>query len=87
MSEKLKIRLIDISGKIEEYEGDVLICKTPLGEISLLPNHQPIITVINKGNIFIKTNGLKKSIEILEDSLLNLNNNIATIVTLFHTAK
>jgi len=35
-------------------EIDVLICKTDLGEISILANHHPLITVVKKGEIKIK---------------------------------
>ncbi len=87
MTKKLTLKFLDISGKIEEYEADVLICQTPLGEISILPNHHPLITIVNKGKIFFKNNNETKEVEVLENSILEVKNNIATITSLLHLTK
>lgn len=84
MNKKIRLKFIDISGRIEESEADVLICKTPKGEISILPNHHPLITIINKGKFFLKNNNEIKEIEILENSILEFKNNTAIITSLIH---
>lgn len=39
------------------YEGDAksLNCRTAVGEITVLPHHRPLITILEKGTITVKT--------------------------------
>lgn len=68
-----KFKLINLDGTIEEYDLESLTCQTPLGEISILANHQPLITIVNKGKIKLKTENSIKEIELITDSLLEVN--------------
>jgi len=64
-------------------EIDVLICKTDLGEISILANHHPLITVMKKGEIKIKKDNEEKTIFLPFDSILEVKENKARILVMF----
>lgn len=68
-----KLRLINLDGSIKEYEIESLTCQTPLGEISILANHQPLITTVNKGKIKIKAENFQEEIELITEALLEVN--------------
>lgn len=68
-----KFKLISLDGSIKEDEIETLTCQTPLGEISILANHQPLITVVNKGKIKIKKGNHQEEIELVTDAILEVN--------------
>jgi F0F1-type ATP synthase epsilon subunit len=80
---KFKLELVGIEKNYLEEEIDVLICQTDLGEISILANHHPLITVVKKGEIKIKKDGETKVILLTFDSILEVKENKARILTMF----
>jgi len=80
---KFKFELVGIDGSFLQEEIDVLICKTDLGEISILANHHPLITVAKKGEIKIKINEDLKSYFLPFDSILEVKENKARILVMF----
>lgn len=70
---KFKFKLVNLNSEIKEYEIETLICKTPLGEISILANHHPLITVVNRGKIRIKNENQEEEIELITDAILEVN--------------
>jgi len=79
-----KLRLIDIDGTYFEKDVKSLILDTPLGEISILSNHCPIITVVNKGKIKFRNEDDKiEEFDLLNDSILEFKENQANILTMF----
>jgi len=80
---KFKLELVGIEKNYLEEEIDVLICKTDLGEISILVNHHPLITVVKKGEIKIKKDNEEKTIFLPFDSILEVKENKARILVMF----
>ena len=61
----MKLNIISLKGL--EFEGDIssLNLKTTSGEITVLNNHRPLITQLNKGSaLVIKENGDKLNFDI-----------------------
>jgi F0F1-type ATP synthase epsilon subunit len=81
--QKFKLELVGIEKNYLEEEIDVLICKTDLGEISILANHHPLITVVKRGEIKIKKDGEIKKIFLPFDSILEVKENKARILSMF----
>ncbi len=75
--------ITNIYGEYKEFEIESLSCETDLGEITILANHHPIITVVKKGKIKIRMNETIKEIELPFDSILEFSENKAKILTLF----
>ena len=50
----LKIHLIN--NTIFDSEARRITLNTPMGEISILDNHEPMITLVEYGNIYVETN-------------------------------
>jgi len=80
---KFKIELVGIEKNYLEEEIEALICETDLGEISILANHHPLITVIKKGEIKIKKGEEIKKILLPLDSILEVKENKARILIMF----
>ena len=75
---KLKIVLLD--GQEIEKEISSLTCRTELGELTILPNHQPIIMIIEPGEIVLDS---KEKIFINQKTILEFRDNIAKLLALF----
>jgi F0F1-type ATP synthase epsilon subunit len=75
---KLKIVLLD--GQEIEKEVSSLTCKTELGELTLLANHQPIIVIIEPGEIILDS---KEKIFVNQKTILEFRNNQAKLLSLF----
>jgi F0F1-type ATP synthase epsilon subunit len=80
---KFKLEFVGIEKNYLEEEIDVLICKTDLGEISILADHHPLITVVKKGEIKIKKDNEEKTIFLPFDSILEVKENKARILVMF----
>ncbi|MCS7201039.1 MAG: hypothetical protein NZ822_02755 [Patescibacteria group bacterium] len=80
---KFKFQLVGIDGLFLEKEVEVLICQTDLGEISILANHHPIITVVKRGKIKIRNEDKIEELEILNDYILEFSENIARLLEMF----
>jgi len=80
---KFKFILVGIEGNIIEEDIDVLICKTDLGEISILANHHPLLTVVKQGEIRVKVDNEEKKYFLPLDSILEVKDNIARILVMF----
>jgi len=80
---KFKFELVGIDKNYLEKEVDVLICETDLGEISILADHHPLITVVKKGEIKIKKDNEEKTIFLPFDSILEVKENKARILVMF----
>lgn len=66
--------------KIEfQEEADCLVLPTLSGEISILPNHAPLISVIIAGKIIVKNKGQESFFD-TEGGVLEVLNNKVTIL-------
>lgn len=83
MSKKFTFEFIDLEGNHYFKEIEVLTCQTDLGEISILANHHPIITLCKKGKIKIKYNHQEEYLDLPFDALLEFKNNKAKILSIF----
>jgi F0F1-type ATP synthase epsilon subunit len=80
---KFILEFVGIEKNYIEEEIDVLICETDLGEISILADHHPLITVVKKGEIKIKKDNEEKTIFLPFDSILEVKENKARILVMF----
>jgi F0F1-type ATP synthase epsilon subunit len=80
---KFKLELVGIEKNYIEEEIDALICEIDLGEISILADHHPLITVVKKGEIKIKKDNEEKTIFLPFDSILEVKENKARILVMF----
>ena len=53
----MKISLYSIKKILFQGEGELFNCKTVMGEITVLENHEPLITVLSSGVIKIVDKG------------------------------
>src|SRR3989344_5189828 len=61
----LKIHLIN--NTIFDGEARRITLNTPMGEISILDNHEPMITLVEYGNIYVETNEGEKLLKLMVD--------------------
>ncbi|GIW65465.1 MAG: hypothetical protein KatS3mg096_506 [Candidatus Parcubacteria bacterium] len=80
---KFKFILVGIEGDIIEKDVDAIICQTYLGEISILANHHPLLTVVKQGEIKVKIDNEEKKYFLPFDSILEVKDNIAKLIVMF----
>ncbi|GIW66637.1 MAG: hypothetical protein KatS3mg095_0535 [Candidatus Parcubacteria bacterium] len=81
---KFKFILVGIDGNIIEEDVDVIIGQTYLGEISVLANHHPLLTVVKKGEIKVRIDDQEKKYLLPFDSILEVKDNIAKLLVMFN---
>lgn len=67
----LKIEVLTPKGREFQGEADCLILPTLVGEISVLPKHTPLISVLKAGRMKIKTES-KEIIKEIEGGILEV---------------
>jgi F0F1-type ATP synthase epsilon subunit len=80
---KFKFELVGIDGNLLEKEVNILTCQTDLGEISILAHHHPLLTVVKKGEIRVKTGEKTQKFFLPFDSILEVKENKARILVMF----
>jgi F-type H+-transporting ATPase subunit epsilon len=58
MSQKLKIKLVTPSKVVLEEEAEEVILQTEEGQIGIMANHEPIISILKPGEMIIVNNGM-----------------------------
>ena len=53
----MKLYIYSLEKKIYEGEASSITVPTTSGEISMLPNHTPLVTTLAKGKVTIKKSG------------------------------
>lgn len=56
---KLKFKIVTPNGVIYEDEIDQLTIPTASGEITVLPNHIPLISILSAGELVVKKEGVE----------------------------
>ncbi|MCS7183827.1 MAG: hypothetical protein NZ866_00570 [Patescibacteria group bacterium] len=80
---KFNLKIILLDGQEIEKEVEALICKTDLGELTILPYHQSIMAIVNPGEIILKIEGQKEKIYINHPAVLEFSNNQAKLLAVF----
>ncbi|MFA6391120.1 MAG: F0F1 ATP synthase subunit epsilon [Patescibacteria group bacterium] len=57
MANKLQFEITTPEGKVYSDQVDEVILPTPKGEIGILPNHIPLVSLLSPGEVRIKKNG------------------------------
>jgi len=76
---KLNLKLIAPDGVKYEAEADEAILPTPDGQITLLPNHMPLIALLSPGEIILKNNG-KEHFLVTEGGVVEITKNNVKIL-------
>lgn len=80
MTKKFNLKIILLDGQEINKEINSLTCKTELGKLTILANHQPIIVIVEPSEIIIDG---KEKIYINQKTILEFNNNQAKLLALF----
>ena len=75
----MELEILTPRGKEFEGQAEVLVLPTLLGQISVLPEHASLISVLKAGKMQIKTKGKDISKEI-EGGILEVSQNKAVIL-------
>jgi F-type H+-transporting ATPase subunit epsilon len=74
-----KLKLIEPQGVIYETEAISVSLPTPEGEITVLPNHEPLISLLSPGEIKMKING-KVHVLATEGGVVEIEDNSVKIL-------
>lgn len=74
-----KLKLIAPDGVKYEHEASEVILPTPDGQIGILPNHEPLVSLLAPGEITIKYDG-KDHFLATEGGIVEIGNNLVKIL-------
>ncbi|BCX15201.1 MAG: hypothetical protein KatS3mg097_093 [Candidatus Parcubacteria bacterium] len=80
---RFTVKIFKIDGVAIEREVESLSCQTKSGEITILANHHPLVTILLKGYLKIKVQNNEERIYINNDCILEFANNEAKILEFF----
>lgn len=76
---KFNLQLISPEGSKFDREIEEAILPTPDGQVAVLADHMPLISLLSAGEIIIKENG-KEDILVTEGGVVEVNNNKVRII-------
>ncbi len=79
MNNNFKLKLISPKGVIYEVEAISASLPTPDGEITILPNHEPLISLLAPGEIRLQINGKEHTLA-TEGGVVEIANNSVKIL-------
>lgn len=74
-----KLKLISPEGKKFESDASEVTLPTPLGQITILPDHMPLISLLAPGEILLKVNG-KENFLVTEGGIVEIANNVVKVL-------
>jgi F-type H+-transporting ATPase subunit epsilon len=75
-----EIEIISTDGIIFKGEVEEVVIPTKDGQITILPNHAPLISLLDEGEVIIKKEGKQQILGVL-GGFLEVNKNKAKIIT------
>jgi F-type H+-transporting ATPase subunit epsilon len=77
---KLVLRVITPNGVDFEGEVDSVAIPTEIGEIEVLPDHRPLVTILVPGGLVLK-NGQDRTLYAVDQGFARVNNDVVSIIT------
>ena len=78
---ELQVSVVSADSEIWSGAASMVIAKTTVGEIGILPGHEPILAILSAGEVRITTIGGTAPIRAsAEDGFLSVDHNTVTIV-------
>lgn len=78
---ELQVSVVSADSEIWSGTASMVVAKTTVGEIGILPGHEPILAILSAGEVRITPVGGSAPIRAsAEDGFLSVDHNIVTIV-------
>lgn len=75
---KIRLKIYKLEGE-EEYLIDKITLPTYLGQITILPNHQPLLCLLEKGTIIFWEEEKKNEILVEREAFARINQKLVEI--------
>ncbi|WP_341779600.1 F0F1 ATP synthase subunit epsilon [Levilactobacillus sp. HBUAS70063] len=75
----LSVSIVTPDGRVYEHDGELLVIKTKLGQLGIMPNHVPVISSLEVDEVRIKHDGEEDEVAV-NGGFLEFSDNVATIV-------
>ncbi|NLR31081.1 F0F1 ATP synthase subunit epsilon [Levilactobacillus tujiorum] len=75
----LSVSIVTPDGRVYEHDGELLVIKTKLGQLGIMPNHVPVISSLEVDEVRIKHDGGEDEVAV-NGGFLEFSDNVATIV-------
>ncbi|WP_407887445.1 F0F1 ATP synthase subunit epsilon [Levilactobacillus sp. N40-8-2] len=75
----LSVSIVTPDGRVYEDDGELLVIKTKLGQLGIMPNHVPVISSLEVDEVRVKHDGEEDEIAV-NGGFLEFSDNVATIV-------
>jgi F-type H+-transporting ATPase subunit epsilon len=76
----LNVSLVSADAEVWTGEASLVVAKTILGEIGLMPGHEPLLAILAEGQVRITQASGEKIIANARDGYLSMEGNELTIV-------
>lgn len=76
----LKVHIAKVNGILYHGEADSLTAPGADGELTVLPNHIPLVTTLKSGRITVKKNGVDPEVFEVDHGILEVTKEAATVL-------
>lgn len=77
---KLSINIISQDAKLQDIEAESLTATTTSGEVTILPNHSPLFSLLSYGTVTYR-DGLEENVFLVSQGFLDVGtDNVVTII-------
>lgn len=75
----MQVTIARVHENLFSGEADSLTIPTTEGEVTILPNHEPLVTTLKPGTAVVSLEGEKKEFDVV-DGVLEVSSNQATVI-------
>ncbi|MDE0547218.1 F0F1 ATP synthase subunit epsilon [Microbacterium sp. C7(2022)] len=76
----LNVSLVSADAEVWSGEASLVVAKTVMGEIGLMPGHEPLLAILAEGQVRITQASGEKIVANAQDGFLSMEGNELTIV-------
>jgi F-type H+-transporting ATPase subunit epsilon len=76
----LNVSLVSADAEVWSGEASLVVAKTVVGEIGLMPGHEPLLAILAEGQVRITQVSGEKIVANAQDGFLSMEGNELTIV-------
>jgi len=75
----LRLEIVTVEGEVYSDEVNIVVAPGIMGQLGILPNHAPLITMLQPGELMVRKNGEEMAIAISGGFLEVLHNRVTVL--------
>jgi len=75
----LRLEIVTVEGEVYSDEVNIVVAPGSMGQLGILPNHAPLITMLQPGELMVRKNGEEMAIALSGGFLEVLHNKVTVL--------